>query len=730
MNGLLLSMPGTPIIYYGDEIGMGDNIHLGDRDGVRTPMQWSPDRNGGFSRVNPARLVLPPIMDPLYGFGAVNVEAQASDIHSLLNWTRRMLTVRQRHKAFGRGSFRLLYPANRKILAYLREYENETILCVCNLSRISQAVELDLAAFEGRVPVDLVGGSRFPPVGKLTYLLTLPGFAFYWFTLSSDANLPTWHVPAPQPMEEYRTLVLRRGIADVLHSPNLEILQHDVLPAYLAGRRWFASKDRKLHSLRVASIGYLSETDQDILISELEITVDQRHERYFLPLTIVWEESGPATLPYQLALARTRQGRRVGYLTDAFAVDALPRALLAAMSKAERISQDEAGDLCFLPTTRFNEIGFSDAPEIRRLSAEQSNSSMIIGDQAVLKLVRRINGGIHPETEMARYLTERGFSNTAPLLGELTHYDREQIPYTLAILQGFIRNQGDAWAWTESFLSRQLTSLSLPDSETTIEDISDALSGYNIFASAMGRRLAEFHSILAMPSKDPAFEPVIATKSDAADVKAAIISQLDAAFSILEQQSQNENLEGDIQTLTELRDRLEDTITRLSELLPGTLKTRTHGDFHLGQVLVSSGDAYIIDFEGEPARSLEERRAKTSPLRDVAGLLRSLDYAMAASREADSWLASGMHQLVLERFAVEATAAFRSAYTAAHAAGESQWAPEEAEQGLIDMFQIEKAAYEICYEAANRPIWLPIPLRGLVDLAQRLCTGDRETQDG
>ena len=217
MNYLLFSMPGTPVIYYGDEIGMGDNIHLGDRDGVRTPMQWSPDRNGGFSRADPSRLVLPPIMDPLYGFEAVNVEAQSSDRHSLLNWTRRAIAVRRQYQVFGRGSFRLLYPKNRKVLAYLREYEGRTILCVANLSRTPQAVELELSEFAGRMPVELDGGSMFPPIGQLTYLLTLPPYGFYWFLLADEeAGWPSPHTPAPEPMPEYQTIVMRSRLADAL----------------------------------------------------------------------------------------------------------------------------------------------------------------------------------------------------------------------------------------------------------------------------------------------------------------------------------------------------------------------------------------------------------------------------------------------------------------------------------------------------------------------------------
>ena len=212
MNSLLLSMPGTPVIYYGDEIGMGDNIHLGDRNGVRTPMQWSPDRNGGFSRADPAALVLPPIMDPLYGYGAVNVEAQTRDPHSILNWTRRMLAVRRRHPALGRGTLTFLYPKNRKILAYLREYQDETILCVANLAHSPQAVELDLSPFAGRVPVELNAGTLFPPIGELTYLLTLPPYGFYWFVLGKASDWPAWHTPAPEPLPEFVTLVIRDSL--------------------------------------------------------------------------------------------------------------------------------------------------------------------------------------------------------------------------------------------------------------------------------------------------------------------------------------------------------------------------------------------------------------------------------------------------------------------------------------------------------------------------------------
>ncbi len=210
MSFLLFTLPGSPILYYGDEIGMGDNIYLGDRNGVRTPMQWSPDRNAGFSRADPQKLYLPVVMDAVYGYEAVNVEAQARNPTSLLSWTRRMIAARKRFKAFGRGTLALLQPGNRKVLAYLREHDGETLLCAANLSRFPQAVELDLARFEGRVPVEVMGGVSFPPVTRAPYQLTLPGHGYFLFRLATDAPPPMWHTDRPSP-SDLPVLVLLEG---------------------------------------------------------------------------------------------------------------------------------------------------------------------------------------------------------------------------------------------------------------------------------------------------------------------------------------------------------------------------------------------------------------------------------------------------------------------------------------------------------------------------------------
>jgi maltose alpha-D-glucosyltransferase/alpha-amylase len=725
MNGLLLSMPGTPVIYYGDEIGMGDNIHLGDRDGVRTPMQWSPDRNGGFSRANPADLVLPPVMDAIYGFAALNVEAQASDQHSLLNWTRRMLAVRKRHQAFGRGAQQFLYPGNRKILAYLRVHPNatgddESILCVYNLSRTAQAVELDLADLAGRVPVDLLGGAAFPPIGQLSYLLTLPPYGFYWFILATEAALPPWHIRPSVPMPELATLVVRSSVMDVLTPAPRKIIETEALPAYLMRRRWFASKDKAIKSARLAKTDKIPGRTLDILLAEIEVAVANKTERYHLPLGISWDGETNAALPQQLALARVRQGRRMGYLTDAFAVDAFPLGLIRALRTRVTVPV-EGGEIRCLPTPHLDAIELPSNPEILRLSAEQSNSSLIVGNKIIMKIIRRVMEGINPEVEMVRHLTEHGYANTPPLLGEVTRVGTNGSFHSMIVAQAFVHNQGDAWQYTLNYLNRFVEAVGSGNRDRG--DESEQLAVYSVFARSMGTRLGELHALLARPSEDEAFAPVPMHAEHAKEFAEAASAQLTTAFDTL---SAVQEPTEDIQFILKNRSKILNAIPALAKAGIGVLLTRVHGDFHLGQVLVSREDAFIIDFEGEPSKPLAVRRAKSSPMRDVAGLIRSFHYAAAAARLSHVSAPStpgSMSEAPLQRFVEEMTTQFLTAYRAVERAAATRWVPDPlAESALLDLFLLEKSAYEICYEAANRPAWLSIPLRGFTEIATRLLT--------
>jgi len=716
MNSLLLSMPGTPVVYYGDEIGMGDNIHLGDRNGVRTPMQWSLDRNGGFSRADPAALVLPPIMDPLYGYGAVNVEAQSRDPHSILNWMRRMLTVRRRHPAFGRGTMTLLSPKNRKILAYLREYQSNVLLCVANLAHSPQAVELDLSQLAGRVPVELNAGTPFPPIGELTYLLTLPPYGFYWFALASQSDWPSWHTPAPEPLPEFVTVVMRESLAKALSGPAQAQLEHESLPQYIAKRRWFGLKDHTIKATRIASSTNIGDSEGEILLTEIEVKADGAATRWLLPLGILWDDESAPALPSRLALARVRRGRRLGLLTDGFALPNFAHRVADALLHNREFKNSE-GKVCFRPTDAGQELlraGTGVDAQVNWLTAEQSNSSLIIGDSVMLKLFRRIAEGEHPETEMSRYLTEARFAHVPPLLGDVVQICGDGRSRTLAVALGFVRNQGDAWSWTLDHLTRALDNLAPGSSEFELSDC-EAIAGM------IGRRLGEMHVALARQTSDAAFAPETADADDAAGWVQKTEQRLDRAFAAVEQiRDWANNQDHDrAKMLLHQRVQISRAINKHAKSDAGTVMSRIHGDFHLGQVLVASGDVYIIDFEGEPATSIAERRAKTSPLRDVAGLLRSIDYAGAALVEGKGVAAAPVDETQRDRLIAEfrsrASRAFLKEYWAAR--GSIAGARERA---LLELFLIEKAAYEIAYEAANRPTWIGVPLAGVLRLTERI----------
>jgi maltose alpha-D-glucosyltransferase/alpha-amylase len=706
MTALLLTLPGTPVLYYGDEIGMGDNIHLGDRDGVRTPMQWSIDRNGGFSRADPAELVLPPIMDPLYGYATINVEAQERDQYSQLNWSRRVLEVRKRHQAFGRGTLDFLYPGNRKIMAYLREFEGSAILCVANLSRSLQAVELDLGKFETRVPIDIIGGASFPPIGKLPYLLTLPAYGFYAFQLASDAELPTWHVPAPEPLPEYRTLVLRGGepLAGLL-AEHRGVLEREILPAYLAKRRWYAEKDRRLESVSLRRLGRIDGLDA-IELAELEVGFgDGGCARYQLPLGIFWEDANVGVLPQQLAIARVRQGRRVGHLTDAFALEGFARGIAQAFDANQSAERD--GIRVDFASVQPIDIS-ADAP-INWLTAEQSNSSLTFGDRAMLKLLRRLRPGVQPESEFGRVLSAAGYANAPPLLGEIVATMADGDVITLGVLQGFVRNQGDAWRWALEYLHRAVDEWRVTESDQRRAEL---VAGYGDFAGKVGQRLGQLHALLAQ-AETPAFAAVAIDAARAGELARAVGDDVAQALAALRRTSPET-----LVAFLDAPERTEELLAVLAANAVGALETRIHGDFHLGQILVAGDDVSFVDFEGEPARPLEKRRAKASPLRDVAGFLRSLDYAAHFARrggrdemsvlEPDA-LADACLLTLYERAQQQFVSAYRDELERTPLA----WLSPAQFDPMLRLFLIEKSAYEVCYEAANRPAWLPIPLAGL-----------------
>jgi maltose alpha-D-glucosyltransferase/alpha-amylase len=723
MKSLVLSMPGTPVLYYGDEIGMGDNIYLGDRDGVRTPMQWSPDRNGGFSRANPAKLFLPSVQDPIYGFDAINVEAQTQSQTSLLNWTRRMIAIRNNSLALGRGSLQFLYPTNRKVLAWIRELEGERVLCVANLSRAPQAVQLDLSEFRSAVPIELTGGSEFPAIGELPYLLTLPSYGFYWFSLSA-AHAGTI---GPQPeAPELFTLVLTGGVETLMAGRERTAFERTVAPRFIGTRRWFAAKGSRIKSVHVVDSASMKDAGGEarFLLPRIAVHLaNGERQDYFVPVAVDEGREDEALMPF--AVARVRRGPRTGLLFGAAAAPAFAVSVIEAMREGREM-ESESGKLVFSTTSAFDPEITVEAGEVRRLSAEQSNTSIAIGSKMMLKLLRRLQPGIHPEIEVGRFLTEKAkFANTPALLGVLEHVDEDGHRTALAVLQKFVPNQGDAWTLMLEGLRRDFETVVLaPESEAP--SAQEAFASHLRWAELLARRTAEMHGAFAIETDDPAFAAEPFTHADLHALGDDTRHQAERAFRGLDglagRAANNASTE-----LAGRRREVEEVIQALTARPPvGATKTRIHGDYHLGQILASEGDLVIVDFEGEPSRPADERREKATPLRDVAGMLRSFAYgAETVIREIASRFADSEERA--RRAAMEwrgmIDAAFLDGYADAIASSRAAVSNPETHTRLLQLSLLTKALYEVDYEVNNRPDWIEIPARGVLNILDEIKRG-------
>jgi maltose alpha-D-glucosyltransferase/alpha-amylase len=710
MNSLLLSMPGSPILYYGDEIGMGDNIYLGDRNGVRTPMQWSPDRNAGFSRADPQRLYLPPIMDPVYGYEAVNVEAQARDPASLLNWTKRMLATRRASRAFGRGALSFLAPGNRKVLAYLRELGDEAILCVANLSRTAQPVELDLKQYRGRVPVEMLGRTAFPPIGERFYLLTLPAYAFYWFRLASDVAPPDWHAQVMPPQEQpmlvlfdswtsfFRDQVVpwRIGMAEKLRSQ----LETQVLPAFLEAQRWYAQKGEPVARVEICDYAVWSVG----AIGWLLAWVEARDSSYFLPLALAWEEEEEQMKALSVAtVARVRQQANVGVLADAVADESFWRHVVKAMGE-ERSLPTQRGTVKFTRTRAFAELVGEEPATLHlgRLHAHRTNTSVTLGERLFLKCYRHVRHGVHPELELGRFLTEVArFPNCVPLAGALEYVSANGEPATLALLQAYVPNQGDGWSYTLAYLERIIQTLRVEETH----------GAYLTLVQTLATRTAELHRALATASGDRALEPEPLTAQDVEAWRARVREEAAQTLAMIERGGAQK-----AKPLFGQRAKVRALIDACAAPRRPALKTRHHGDYHLGQVLLANNDFVIIDFEGEPSPPLAEGRRKHTPLRDVAGMLRSFSYACGAAQMREL-TEPGAERLGAALGAWEAAArrAFLETYAAATAASGLYESFDDV-RGLLALAEIDKLLHELRYEMNHRPDWIHIPVQGLAAL--------------
>jgi maltose alpha-D-glucosyltransferase/alpha-amylase len=720
MNSLLLSFPGTPIIYYGDEIGMGDNIYLGDRNGVRTPMQWTPDRNGGFSRADPARLYAPTIMDPIYGYESVNVEAQSRSLSSLLSATKRLISVRKSTLAFGRGTMTFIRPPNRSVLCYVRQYKDEVILCVANLSRSAQATELDLSAWKDRIPLEMLGRTRFPAIGDLPYMITLAPYGFYWFQLKERDKSEHFE---PTVVPEFETLVVPLGATWVSLARTRSVFERDVLPGHLARTRWYP--ERSAEAIRpslTSAIPFCDIGDNRPWLAFFEATQRGTTARYVLPMQIEWvrfdrERYNPR------AFAAVRQGAREGTLLDV-ATDPIFIALLLRNLR-QALTVEEGGlRLEFRPTSKFSDRPIKTPEHIRAVETEQSNSTALVDSDYVVKIYRKLETGTNPEIEIGRFLTEvAGFANTPALLGSVELAEGETRA-AVAIVHAFVENQGEAWTVTSAYLDRFVDEQRLLAGSEHPGEYEEQVP-YLRYMSQIGRRVAEMHLALAGSDEFADFAPEPTRPDDVRRWTADMVTRAERIFDALSQRRDGIR-ESDrllVDQLLAQRAALQD---RLRALLPPDidgLNIRHHGDFHLGQILIVKDDIFIIDFEGEPRRALDDRRRKAPAARDVAGLIRSIDYSATAALERALKVApdeNGKLGAALaewrDRSAAEFLAAYRDSMT-----HQRLWpADASAAEQMLNFFLLEKALYEIEYELAHRPEWLRVPLTGMLRiLSQR-----------
>jgi maltose alpha-D-glucosyltransferase / alpha-amylase len=737
MNSLLLSLPGTPVLYYGDEIGMGDNFYLGDRNGVRTPMQWSADRNAGFSRANPQRLYAPPIVDPEYNYETVNVEAQRANSSSLWWWMKRLITVRSRYQAFGRGTFEVLYPENRKVLAFTRTYNGEHILVVANLSRFVQAVELDLSAFKGMKPIEIFGRSEFPAIGDAPYFLSLGPHSFLWFTLQQQPS----SLPSPRTQAQLPTLTVSGQWQDIYHKADARRALEAILPEFLRRSRWFGGRNRVMQSTQITDVIPFNlqqrpgANEYHIALVRVDYT-EGISETYVLPLAYAAGNYHPDAHTEQ-AIAHIRGNYISGLLFDALSdKDFLPIPL-------EAIAQNrrQKGSIGEIVATLLDHNLVTAPPH--SLKADRSNSLVVYGDRAILKLFRRAEECLNSDLEIGRFLTQSAPAAEyfAPVLGALEYRKKGAEAMTLGMLQTYVPDTRDAWSFAldnlrdlfEKIMTEQAeaSEIGVPRAslanalELEIPELATQVMGtYLGAAELLGQRTAELHLALAANDQDPSFIPEPFTLFYQRSVYQYMRNQAGQIFLRLKKMLRQFSPEqqASVQKILSHQERLLEIYRRIVDQPITATRIRCHGNYQLEEVLYTGKDFVIVDFEGEANRPLSERRMKRSPLRDVAGMVQSFYYAsrVALQREVESGMIRPESLALMEQWAqffyYWVSVAFLKQYltTTAHADFLPKTQPER--QVLLEAFLLEKTVYELGYELDHRPDWIEIPLLRILDL--------------
>ncbi len=734
MNILLFSFPGTPVIYYGDEIGMGDNYYLGDRNGVRTPMQWSPDRNAGFSDANPHSLYYPVIIDPDYHYESINVETQERNLSSLLWWMKRVIAVRKRFKAFSRGDFVIIHSDNPKIMVFVRSYGVEIILVAVNLSRFAQMVELDLSRYAGYIPEETFSGNRFPVIKDSPYPLTFGPYNHYWLLLREPASLKGDRDQIPK-------ITLRGGwktLFEKRHRQKCELL----LPQYLIRCRWFASKSRTIRAVRINESIRIPCKNEPAQLLLIEVRYNEgAPELYMLPVSFAPEpdaahiyEEHPGSCIMPLRAAGTD-----GILYESILNDEFRNIMLSSMARKAKIKGD-SGELAFdsrppLKKLLKKEI---DGLSSRPLSADQSNSSIIYGERYFLKLYRKLDAGIHPDREITQHLTEhRLYENIPAYAGAIEYQRSRRPPITVGMLQHYVESMGDAWALTVDFANRYFDRILIKKEEleppktgasflagigeADVPELLRDLIGTPFMETAalLGRRTAELHCALSTAAGNDNFKHERFSMLYQRSVFQSMQSLAKRTIGTLKKNigSLPEDAQADARGVIDAEQSIIEALRSILQKKIDASKIRIHGDYHLGQVLYTGKDFIIIDFEGEPARSISERRLKQTPFKDIAGMIRSFHYAAHAPlfqlktvRPEDIALL----QPWIEPWYYCVSGLFTGAYI--EVAESRAFMPREhiERRILMQTYLLEKAVYELSYEMNNRPDWIIIPLKGII----------------
>lgn len=747
LNGILFSLAGTPVVYYGDEIGMGDNIYLGDRNGVRTPMQWSSDRNAGFSRTNPQKLVYPIVIDPEYHYEAVNVESQQNNPHSLLWWLRRLISLRKRYLAFSRGNMEILHPENHKIFAFIRRLGEQEILVVANLSRFSQGTNLDLSPYVGKVPIELFGQNPFPVIRKDPYFFTLSPHSFYWFSLEvpqEELRLP-YH---QGPRREIPHINLTGGWRDILNPRNIDKLT-DLLPAYLTEQHWFAGRAYKIRNVKiVGKIPLFNKGFPGFLLLVQSNFVDHEFQAYLVGLIFGTGKKYQRVLKefpqHVLAEVEVHGENWKGGLYNAISDPSFCKVLLDYIAN-RRTLKSAAGEIIASPTLDFKKIKASKhenlSPSI--VEGEQTNTIVKFGQSFILKIFRQLEWGTNPEMEMVQFLSKHKFKNMPSFAGSIDFREGKKSPVTICLLLGYITHQNDAWDYTldslsqyfEGALSNGLAKEKIPLRKGSMLDAAleeptelakDLMGTYLASVGRLGEITAQLHRVLASQPDDKLFGVVPFDPHYQRSLYQSIRGLASRTLKALKR-----SLDGLPKTDKKLATRVLGQEKKINQVLDELLeddieaiRIRCHGDYHLGQILHTGKDFFVIDFEGEPSRHWSARKLKRSPLKDVAGMLRSFHYAIYATLGSDRTkdLKTRENQSALEKWARYwyqwVSGKFLDAYQQEDKDGILLPKNKRQREGLLGALLLEKCIYEIMFELEHRPYWVRIPLQGILELLE------------